>query len=136
MRHLEAGPPEAALDVESLVVLAAVEYCLITPNLLGDVVERLDDAQAQLLALLVFGDRDVLDVADGSEVVDAAEASEKASVLCLFLSSAVHTSHPSHLLKGGGHQARGAYNLRSASRAPVPTMRGGLALVSSMTSTK
>ena len=71
--HLEAGPAEAALDVEAFVGLAAVEYCLITPCLLGDVVERLDDAQAQLFALLVFGHGDVLDVADKTEVVDAGD---------------------------------------------------------------
>ena len=71
VRHLQAGPPEAALDVEALVRLAAVEDALVAPDLLGDVVQRLDDAQPELLALLVLGDGDVLDVADLAEVVDA-----------------------------------------------------------------
>lgn len=82
MRHLQTGPPEAALDVEAFVVLAAVEYCLVAPRLLGNVVERLDDAQAQLLALLIFGDGDVLDVADGPEVVDASARDARVSLLC------------------------------------------------------
>ena len=71
VRHLQAGPPETALDVEALVVLAAVEDGLVTPRLPGDEVEGLDDAQTQLLALLVLGDGDVLDVANGAEIVDA-----------------------------------------------------------------
>ena len=71
MSHLQARPPEPALDVESLVRLAAVQDALVAPHLLGDVVERLDDAETQLLALLVFCDGDVLDVADLSKVVDA-----------------------------------------------------------------
>lgn len=44
--HLKTGPPEAALDVESLVRLAAVEDGLVAPNLLGDKVEGLDQPQA------------------------------------------------------------------------------------------
>lgn len=74
MRHLQARPPKPALDVEALVRLAAVEDALVAPNLLGDVVERLDDAETQLLALLVLCDGDVLDVTDLSEVVDAGES--------------------------------------------------------------
>lgn len=69
--HLQASPPEAALDVEALVGLAAVQDALVAADLLGDEVEGLDDAQAELLALLVLGDRDVLNVSDGAEVVDA-----------------------------------------------------------------
>ncbi len=83
VRHLQARPSEAALDVESLVVLAAVEDGLVTPGLLGDEVERLDQVQAQLLALLVLGDGDVLDVADGAEIVDAGE--EKRCMLARLL---------------------------------------------------
>ena len=71
MCHLQAGPSEAALDVEALVGLAAVQDSLVAANLLGDVVERLDDAQAQLLALLVLGNGDVLDMAYEAEAVDA-----------------------------------------------------------------
>ena len=73
MRHLQPCPPEAALDVEALVGLAAVEDALVAADLGRDVVERLDDAQPQLLALLVLGDRNVLDVADLAEAVDAVD---------------------------------------------------------------
>lgn len=71
VRHLQAGAPKPALDVEPLVGLAAVEDGLVAPRLRGNVVERLDQPQAQLLALLVLGHRDVLDVSDRAEVVDA-----------------------------------------------------------------
>lgn len=71
MRHLQARPPEAALDVEALVGLAAVEDALVAVDILGDVVEGLDEAQAELLALLVARDGNVLDVPDGAEAVDA-----------------------------------------------------------------
>jgi hypothetical protein len=69
--HLEPCPPKAALDVETLVGLAAVEDALVAARLLGDEVERLDDAQPQLLALLVLRDGDVLDVPDRAQVVNA-----------------------------------------------------------------
>jgi len=119
VRHLQAGPPKAALDIEALVVLAAVEYCLVAPRLLGNVVERLNEAQAQLFALLVFGDGDVLNVADGPEVVDAGVRGARVSLLCQTEEA-----------------ERFPYNLRSASSAPVPTILDGQVLVSSMTMTK
>jgi len=71
VRHLEAGPLEAAFDIETLVVLAAVEDGLVAARLGRDEVERLDDAQAQLLALLVLGNGDVFDVSNLTEIVDA-----------------------------------------------------------------
>jgi len=71
--HLKTGPPETTLHVEALVGLAAVQDALVAAHLLRDVVEGLDYAQPQLLALLVFGDGDVLDVADEAEVVDTRE---------------------------------------------------------------
>ena len=64
MGHLETSSSEAALDIEALVGLAAVEDALITADLLSDVVEGLDDSETQLLALLVLCDGDILDVAD------------------------------------------------------------------------
>lgn len=70
MRHLEARALEPTLNVEPLVGLAAVENALIAADLLGNRVQRLDDAQPELLALLVLGDRDVLDVADQAHVMD------------------------------------------------------------------
>lgn len=70
VRHLQAGPLEAALDVEALVGLAAVEDALVAADLFGDRVEGLDDAQAEFLALLVLRHGDVLDVPDQAHVVD------------------------------------------------------------------
>ena len=69
--HFQAGASEAALDVETLVGFAAVEDGLVAADLLGDEVERLDQAQTQLLALLIFRDGDVFDVTDETEAVDA-----------------------------------------------------------------
>jgi hypothetical protein len=83
--HLESGPAETALHVEALVVLAAVEDGLVAADLLGDEIEGLDEAQAELLALLVLGDGDVLDVADEAEVVDALGVSVFVSVLGEYL---------------------------------------------------
>ena len=54
----------AALDVETLVPLVAVEDGLVAADGLGDVVERLDDLRAELLALHLGEDGDVLDVPD------------------------------------------------------------------------
>lgn len=71
MGHLQAGLAEAALDVEALVGLAAVEDALVAADVFGDEVEGLDEAEAELLALLVLGDGNVFDVADGAEGVDA-----------------------------------------------------------------
>lgn len=69
--HLKASSSESALDVEAFVGVAAVEDALVTANLLGDVVEGLDQAEAELLALLILGDGNVLDVADLAQTVDA-----------------------------------------------------------------
>lgn len=69
--HLQAGATEPALDVEALVGFAAVKNALVAADLGRHVVEGLDDAQAELLALLVLCDGDVFDVADEAEVVDA-----------------------------------------------------------------
>lgn len=69
MCHFQTGPLEAALDVEPLVGLAAVENALVTSDVLGHVVQRLDDAQPELLALLVLRDGDVFNVSDQTHVV-------------------------------------------------------------------
>jgi len=70
MRHLEPGPLKPTLDVKPLIRLATVKNALITTNLLGHGIQRLNDPQTQLLALLVLGHRDVLDMADKPHVVD------------------------------------------------------------------
>ena len=70
MRHLQPRPLEPTLDVKPLIRLGAVQDALVAADLLGDEIQRLDDAQTELLALLVLGDGDVLDVADETQVVD------------------------------------------------------------------
>jgi len=70
--HLQTSSPEATLDVEAFVGFAAVENALVAANLLGDVIEGLDQPQAELLTLLVFGDGNVFNVSDGTETVNTA----------------------------------------------------------------
>lgn len=71
MGHLEPGSPEAAFDVEALVGLATVKDALVTTDLGCDEVQSLDDAQAELLALLILCNGNVFDVADEAKVMDA-----------------------------------------------------------------
>lgn len=71
MCHLKTRPSEPALHVEPFVGFAAVEDALVAADLLCDVIERLDDPQAQFLPLLVLGYSNVFDVSDLTEIVDA-----------------------------------------------------------------
>jgi hypothetical protein len=80
VRHLQTRPLEATLDVEALVRLRAVENSLVAANVLRDKVQRLDDPQTELLALLVLCDSDVFDVADEAEVVDAKVVISKSAI--------------------------------------------------------
>jgi hypothetical protein len=70
VRHLQTSPLEPTLDIEPLVRLAAVQDGLVTPDLLSHEIQRLNDPQPQLLALLVLGHSDVLDVPNKSQLVD------------------------------------------------------------------
>jgi hypothetical protein len=71
VRHFQTRSLEPALDVEALVRLGAVQNRLVAANVLGHVVQRLNNAQTELLALLVLCNGDIFDVADETEVVDA-----------------------------------------------------------------
>jgi hypothetical protein len=88
--HLETSSSEATLDVEALVGLAAVENALVAPDLLGNKVQGLDESKAQLLALLVLGDCDILDVTDGAEVVDAMGEDGSAAMHILWVNGRQH----------------------------------------------
>ncbi len=50
---------------------------LVASDLLGKVVQRLDDTQTELLALLVFGHGNVFNVADSSEIMNTKTAKKK-----------------------------------------------------------
>ena len=71
MCHLQTRSLVSALDIESLVRLAAVENALVTSNLLRDEIQSLDQLEAELLSLLVFGDCNIFNVTDETQVVDA-----------------------------------------------------------------
>lgn len=70
MRHLQPGALEPTLDIEALIRLGAVQDGLVAADLLGHEIQGLDDAQAELLALLVLGHSNVLNVSDEPKVVD------------------------------------------------------------------
>jgi hypothetical protein len=70
MRHLQTGALESALDIETLIRLAAVQNALIAAHSLSHSVQGLDDPQPKLLALLVLGHGNVLDVADQAHIMD------------------------------------------------------------------
>lgn len=71
MCHLQPSSLVSALDVESLVRLAAIQNALVTPNLLRDEIQSLDQLEAELLSLLVFGDCNIFNVTDETKVVYA-----------------------------------------------------------------
>jgi hypothetical protein len=71
MCHLQPRSLVSALDIEPLVRLAAVENALVTSNLLRDEIQSLDQLEAELLSLLVFGDCNIFNVTDETQVVDA-----------------------------------------------------------------
>jgi len=70
MGHLQAGPPEPTLDIETFICLAAIQDALVTTHFLGDKIQGLDYLEAQLLPLLVLGDSDIFDVAYYAQIVD------------------------------------------------------------------
>ena len=70
MRHLQPRPLKATLDIKPLIRLTTIQDGLITADLLSHKVQRLDNAQPQLLALLVLGESNVLNVADQPQLVD------------------------------------------------------------------
>ncbi|CAF3665819.1 unnamed protein product [Fusarium graminearum] len=43
--HLETSSSETALNVETFVGLAAIQDTLVAADLLGDIIERLDDSE-------------------------------------------------------------------------------------------
>lgn len=74
MRHFQTRPLETTLDIEALVRLRAVKNSLVATHILRNKVQRLNDPQTKLLALLVLCDSNIFDVADEAEVVDATAA--------------------------------------------------------------
>ena len=56
------------------IVVAAVQDRLVATHILRNKVQRLNDPQTKLLALLVLCDSNIFDVADEAEVVDATAA--------------------------------------------------------------
>lgn len=126
VRHLQSRPSEAALDVETFVGVAAVENALVAADLFGDVVESLDESEAKLLALLVFGNGDIFNVPDCTETVNAALKVSGPSSQVVELKLHWRARKASRM---------DTYNLRSTIRAPVATTEFSFSalLVSSMT---
>ena len=74
MRHFQTRPLETTLYIEALVRLRTVKNGLVATHVLRNKVQRLNDPQTKLLALLVLCDSNIFDVADEAEVVDATAA--------------------------------------------------------------
>jgi hypothetical protein len=80
MRHLQASTLVTALHIKSLVCFGAIQDSLtlsilshilreqkphlVAPNRLRNRIQRVNDPQPKLLPTLVFGDRNILDMAD------------------------------------------------------------------------
>lgn len=69
--HLGTGNLEAALFVKLDVVLTAVENCFPASHVLSHGVESVEHVESQLLSLLVFGDADLLDMANSGAILNA-----------------------------------------------------------------
>lgn len=70
MCHLQACTLEATLDIKPFIRLAAVQDGLVASDILSNEIESLDDFEPKLLALLVFGHCDVLNVSNKAKVMD------------------------------------------------------------------
>jgi hypothetical protein len=84
MRHLKPSPLEATLHIETFIRLATVQDALVTADFRGNEVERLDDLQSELLALLVFGNSNIFDVTDESEVMNTTCCQEWPIIRSMF----------------------------------------------------
>ena len=71
MCHLQSRPLKSTFDIEPLVCLRTIQNRLIAADFLGDEIERLDEFEAEFLALLVFCYSDIFDVSYETEMVDA-----------------------------------------------------------------
>jgi hypothetical protein len=71
MRHLQPSPLESTLDIKSLVRFRAIQNRLVAAYFLGNKIKRLDKFETEFLALLVFRNSDVFDMANEAEIVDA-----------------------------------------------------------------
>lgn len=60
----------AAFCVEFLLLFAAVEDCLVTSSALGNRVERIHKQTSKTLALVVFGDTNLLDMANDAAIMN------------------------------------------------------------------
>lgn len=80
VKHLGAALLVPTLGVKDLLVRAAVEDALGAAGVAGDRVERLNHAQAQLLALVLLGDANLLDVPDAGPIPNAARVKSLVSL--------------------------------------------------------
>ena len=69
MGHLQPRPLIATLDIEPLIRLGTIQYRLITPDLLADMIQRLNNPQPQLLPLLILPHHDILDMPYTPQIV-------------------------------------------------------------------
>ena len=87
MSHLHALSLKAALHIEALISLRAIEYSFVTPHVSRYVVHGVNDPQPKLLALLISRNGDVFDVADKPHITNAAIPSSASASFVLVNSN-------------------------------------------------
>lgn len=125
---------ESALDVEALVGVAAIENAFVAADLLGNMIEGLDQPQTELLALLVLGDGNVFDVSDGTEAVNTVDK-RACQLISTFHGSKQQPRVGGYRLGSLNGAGGKTYNLCSTINAPVATTELSLSVlfVSSIT---
>lgn len=69
--HLKPSPLVATLDVETLIRFRAVEDSFVASNLLRHIIQCLYNVKAEVFALLVFGNGNILNMTDQTKIMDA-----------------------------------------------------------------
>lgn len=90
------------MTAKTLVCSSSCEYLktndpyLVAADLLGDIVQSVNDSQPKLLALLILGDCNVFDVTHKAKVVYAVQTKKSASVslVSLMCAASVRTYTP------------------------------------------
>ena len=68
--HFQAGWMVAAFCVEFFLLFATVEDCLVASGAFGNRVERIHKQTSKTLALVLFGDANLLDMANDAPIMN------------------------------------------------------------------
>lgn len=104
MLHLHGTSFVPTLGIETFVLVGTVQDAFAASDVLGDGRQSMDQMLAELFALVGFGNRDILNVAAGSQIPDASKGRSQFHVWL-------------------ARRRNETYNLRSTIRTAVPTIR-------------